>query len=250
MNAMRAFLRLTGIEILLYLREPVAAFFTFAFAPLMLILFGLIFGNEPRPFYGGRGMVDISVPAYLGMIIATVGLISTPIATAAGRELKVLKRFRATPLSPWIYMAAQIVTYYLVALLGGVALGICGRLLFGMRFDGNPLWVWIGFTVSTLAFISLGFLIAAVVPTARTAQAVGMILAFSLMALGGTWVPLELLPASVRPISEGLPLTRVVLLMRGLWAGASLEAHGKDLGVLLATLVGSGILAARWFRWE
>lgn len=250
MNAMRALIRLTWIEIRMYLREPVAAFFTFAFAPMMLILFGSIFGNQPNPLYGGRGMVDVSVPAYLGVIIATVGLISAPIGTTTAREFKVLKRFRATPLPTWMYMAANILMYYLVTLLGGIALVIVGRWLFHMRFDGNPLWVWAGFTLSTLAFIALGILIAAVVPTARTAQAVGMIAAFSMMALGGAWVPREMLPSSVLQIARWLPLTHVVTMMRGLWAGASPGDHMGDIGFLLVVLIASALLTIRAFRWE
>jgi len=250
MRTARAFLMLTWTEILLYVRTPVAAFFTFAFAPMLLIVFGAIFGNTPSPFYGGRGMVDVTAPAYLGMIIATVGLISVPIGMASRRELKVLKRFRATPLPPLIPLAAQFLMYYLVTLLGGIALVIVGRLLFHMRFDGDPLQVWLGFTLSALAFIAMGLMIGAIVPNAQTAQAVGMIVAFLMMPLGGAWMPLEALPPSVLRISRWLPLTHVVIMMRGLWAGDSLASHGGDIGFLLLTALISGLLAARFFRWE
>lgn len=243
-------LRLTLMEVKLYLREPVAAFFTFAFAPLMLVIFGSIYGNRPTPFLGGRGMVDVSVPAYLGVIIATVGLISVPIGTAARREARILRRFRATPLPPAIYLTAQLAMYYIVTLLGGIALVLVGRLLFGMRFEGNPLAVLAGFTVATLAFLGLGVAVGSLAPTAHTAQAVGMILAFPLMALGGAWMPSEILPDSVRRISMGLPLTHVVSLMRGLWAGEPLGAHLGDIAFLAATGIVGGLLAARFFRWE
>ena len=104
----RAWARLTIMEVKLYLREPVAAFFTFAFAPMMLVIFGAIYGNRPTPLFGGRGMVDVSVPAYLGVIIASVGLISVPIGMAARREVKVLRRFQATPLPPAVYLTTQL----------------------------------------------------------------------------------------------------------------------------------------------
>ncbi|WP_448593650.1 ABC transporter permease [Thermoflexus hugenholtzii] len=246
----RAWARLTLMEVKLYLREPVAAFFTFAFAPMMLILFGSIYGNRPSPLLGGRGYVDVSVPAYLGMIIATVGLISVPIGTAVRREAKVLRRFRAMPLPPAVYLTAQLAMYVGVTLLGGIALVLVGRLLFNMRFEGDPLSVLVGFTLATLAFLMLGLAVGSLTPTARTAQAVGMILAFPMMALGGAWMPLEILPESIRRISEWLPLTHVVTLMRGLWAGGSLGSHFEDLAFLVATGAIGGLLAARFFRWE
>jgi len=246
----RAWARLFLMETKLYLREPVAAFFTFAFAPMMLILFGSIYGNRPSPMLGGRGMVDVSVPAYLGLIVATVGLISVPIGTAARREAKILRRFRATPLPPAAYLTAQISMYMGVTLLGGIALILAGRLLFGMRFDGNPLAVVAGFLLGALAFLGLGMTIGSLAPTARTAQAVGMILSFPMMALGGAWMPLEILPESIRRISAWLPLTHFVVLMRGLWAGGSLGSHLGDLAFLAATGAIGGALAARFFRWE
>ncbi len=250
MTVVKIGLRLVMTEVKLYLREPVAAFFTFAFAPMMLILFGSIFGNQPSPFLGGRGMVDVSVPAYLGVIIATVGLISVPIGIATRREARILRRFRAAPLPPAVYLIAQLVMYYAVTLLGGIALVLAGRLLFGMRFDGNPLAILAGFTIATLAFLGLGVAVGSMAPTARTAQAVGMILAFPMMALGGAWMPLETLPESVRRISAWLPLTHVVVLMRGLWAGSSPGRHIGDITFLIVTGILGGLLAARFFRWE
>ncbi|WP_448605099.1 ABC transporter permease [Thermoflexus hugenholtzii] len=246
----RAWARLTIMEVKLYLREPVAAFFTFAFAPMMLVIFGAIYGNRPTPLFGGRGMVDVSVPAYLGMIIATVGLISVPIGTAARREAKVLRRFQATPLPPAVYLSAQMAMYVGVTMLGGIALVLVGRLLFGMRFEGNPLAVVVGFILGTIAFLGLGLAVGSLAPTARVAQAVGMILAFPMMAMGGVWMPLEILPESIRRISAWLPLTHVVTLMRGLWAGGSLGSHLGDLAFLIVTGVVGGLLAARFFRWE
>ncbi len=66
---------------MLYLREPIATFFTIFFAPLLLVLFGLMYGNEPSARFGGLGSMDVTVPAYLGIIIVTVGLIGLPIQT-------------------------------------------------------------------------------------------------------------------------------------------------------------------------
>jgi ABC-2 type transport system permease protein len=71
---MRGFGKLLAAQMKLYLREPAATFFTIVFAPMLLLLFGTIYGNKPNPFFGGRGMVDVSVPSYIGLIIVSVGL--------------------------------------------------------------------------------------------------------------------------------------------------------------------------------
>jgi len=247
---MRGLWKLITIEMKLFLREPAATFFTIVFAPMLLLLFGTIYGNKPNPFFGGRGMVDVSVPSYIALIIISVGFMGIPIATAANREAGVLRRFRMTPLRPAAYIVSNIASYYVMTAAGVGALVIVGKAVYGMKFQGNIFSVWAGFTLGSLAFFALGYLIAGVASTARIAQAVGMIAAFPMMFLSGSAIPLEVLPQSVRNISKFLPLTHVVTLMRGLWAGESWAKHITELAVLGGVLVIGIILSARFFRWE
>ena len=69
---MRSLWKMTLTELKLYLREPIAAFFTLVFPVMLLLIFGSIYGNEPQVLFGGRGTVDMSVPAYMAMIIGTL----------------------------------------------------------------------------------------------------------------------------------------------------------------------------------
>lgn len=247
---MRGFRKLLAAQMKLFLREPAATFFTIVFAPMLLLLFGTIYGNKPNPFFGGRGMVDVSVPSYIGIIIISVGFMGIPIATASNREAGVLRRFRMTPLRPAAYIAANIVSYYAMTMVGVAFLVVVGKAVYGMKFDGNVLSVWAGFTLSALAFFSLGYLIAGAASTARSAQAVGMICAFPMMFLSGSSIPLEVLPPGVRAVANFVPLTHVVTLMRGLWAGESWGNHLTELAVLGGLLAAGMLLSARFFRWE
>jgi ABC-2 type transport system permease protein len=247
---LRGLWKLIGVQMKLYLREPAATFFTIVFAPMLLLLFGTIYGNKPEAFFGGRGMVDVSVPSYIAMIIISVGFMGIPIATAASREAGVLRRFRMTPLKPAAYILANISSYYVMTAVGVAALVLVGKVVYGMKFQGNVLSVWAGFTLGSLAFFALGYLIAGIASTARIAQAIGMIAAFPMMFLSGSAIPLEVLPQSVRNVSRFIPLTHVVTLMRGLWAGESWVKHQTEAAVLGGVLVVGIILSARFFRWE
>ncbi len=247
---MRGLWTLTLVQVKLYLREPAATFFTVFFAPLLLLLFGMIYGNKPNPFFGGRGMVDVSVPSYFALVIVSVGFMGIPVATAAARESGVLRRFRMTPLKPSGYIISEIGGYYVMSLAGVCLLVVVGKLVYGMKFSGNVGSAWLGFTLSALAFFALGYLIAGLAPTARVAQAVGMMAAFPMMFLGGAAIPLEVLPQSVRQVSRFIPLTHVVTLMRGLWSGESWAKHLTEVAVLVGVLVIGMALAARTFRWE
>ncbi len=106
---MRSFRKLTVVECKLYFRFPIMALFTLALPLMILILLGSIFGNEPARMYGGYGSVDASVSAYAAMIIAISAFISLPITLANYRERGILRRFRATPVSPAAVLGAQLV---------------------------------------------------------------------------------------------------------------------------------------------
>jgi ABC-2 type transport system permease protein len=248
--AIRGLSIFTWTQAKLYLREPIATFFTIFFAPLFLVIFGLIYGNEPSDVFGGRGSMDVTVPAYLGIIIVTVGLIGLPIQTSVNRELGILRRYRVTPLRPLTYIVADVTAYWVMALVGMVLLVVVGKLAYAVRFEGNILSVLAGFTLSTLAFLAIGFVIASLAPSARVAQTVGMVISYPMMFLCGATLPLELLPSSVRQIADFLPLTYVVRLMRGLWVGEPWSDLWLEVAVLTGILVVCGAVSARFFRWE
>ncbi|GAG59073.1 unnamed protein product, partial [marine sediment metagenome] len=127
---MKSLFKLTVVEMKLYLREPIATFFTLAYAPMLLLLFGFIYGNEPATHFGNRGFIDIMLPAYVALIIVTVGLMSVPIATAEDREKGVLRRFYSTPASPAVYLFSNIFVYYLMSLAGVILLFLVGKFVY------------------------------------------------------------------------------------------------------------------------
>ena len=249
---MRGLGKLFVMQFKLYLREPVAFFFSLAYPALLLLLFGFIFGNEPDLAFWGRnfGTVDASVPAYAGIIIGTVAFMGIPIDTAASRETGVLRRYRATPLHPAVYLIASVAVYLMIALLGMSILVLTGKLVFGLRIAGSWLNVLAAITLSALSFYSLGYLIASLVPTARVAQAVGMVIFFPMMFLSGAGMPLQLLPEGLRKVSDFLPLTYVVRLIQGLWFGELWSDLWLPVLVLVGMLLISTAAAARMFRWE
>ncbi|MCJ7676716.1 MAG: ABC transporter permease [Anaerolineales bacterium] len=247
---MRTYTNLTGMALRLYLREPMAAFFTMAFPSLLLVLFGSIYGNTPTPMFGGRGTIDISMPNYTGLILATVALMNIPITTSSYRELGILRRFRATPMRPLTYIAADVSTNLLMTIVGMVVLLAMGCVLYRVNFEGQLISFLAAVVLSCLAMFSLGYLIAGLAAGARMAQVAGMLILYPMMFLSGAGFPIELLPDSVRRISDFLPLTYAVNLLRGMWFGEAWSAHLLDVAVLGIMIVVLGGLAVRFFRWE
>jgi ABC-2 type transport system permease protein len=246
----RGFARLAWTDFKLYLREPIGTFFTLAFPPMLVVLFGAMYGNAPSPQLGGHGSMDVSMPGYTAMILGTVGFLGVPIVISGYRESGVLRRFRATPIRPLMYIAADVVSNMVMTLLGMVALVAMGWLLYRVRFAGNLVVVIGAVVYSGLAMYAVGYLIGSVAPSARTAQVIGMVIFYPMMFLSGAAIPLEVMPATIRRIADWLPLTYAVRLLKGLWFGDAWQQHLLETAVLGGVLVLCAGLSARFFRWD
>ena len=247
---MKALLKLIWVEFKLYMRQPQAAFFALVFPLLLLLMFGSIYGNKPEAFFGGHGMVDVSTPAYIAIIMGSTGFMSISIIVSTYRERGILRRFRATPLRPTAVIGAQVVVNYVLTLAGAVILVGGARLIYHMRFGGSVWAVLAGFTLSTLSFFAVGFVVASVSRTSRTAQILAMVLYFPNIFLSGATVPKQIFPPAMRTISKALPMTHVVNLLQGLWFGDPWSKHLVEVAVLAGLLVVGTFVSAKTFRWE
>jgi ABC-2 type transport system permease protein len=104
--------------------------------------------------------------------------------------------------------------------------------------------------ISTWSILSVGFIIASIVPTARFAQPVGAAILYPMLALSGLFVPFEVMSPTLQKISSALPLTYSVSLLRGIWRGDAWSAHLGDIGALVLIFAVCTAISARVFRWE
>jgi ABC-2 type transport system permease protein len=111
-----------------------------------------------------------------------------------------------------------------------------------------------GFTIalliSTWSILSIGFLIASIVPTARFAQPIGAAILYPMIGVCGLFVPLQSLPPAMQAVARVLPLTYAVSLLQGIWKGEAWSAHLGDAAALVVVFVICTALSAKVFRWE
>ena len=246
---MQALLKMTWVEMKLFLREPAAVFFTLAFPVMVLLLFSSLFGNEPVQGYPNLRSVDVMTPAYTGMVIGTTALLGLPIAIAGYRKQGILQRLRATPLHPSTILASQVFVNLLMTILGIALLIVTAFFVYDLRLPEAPLSVALAFVIATLSFFAVGFVLAGLVSSARTAQIVGQVIFFPMFFLSGAaGIPREMFPDTLHRISDFLPLTYVVNLIQDLWIKGSWNLTA--LAVLLGLLIVSVAVSARTFRWE
>lgn len=245
---MKSFLRLTYMELKLQLREPLALFFILAFPVMVMVLFGFIFGNEADAAPGGYGRVDLSVPGYIGMIVGTIGMLSIPTTLASYRDLGILRRLRATPLGSSPILWSQVAAQVLMTGAGIALLVIAGLAIFHLRIPNADWAIVPAILLSAFSFFAVGFVLAGVMPSARTAQAVGMAIFYPMLFLSGAAIPRFVMPEFVQQIALLSPLTHVVILVEDLWL------HGlwnlTSLLVVASVLILGLVMSRLTFRWE
>jgi ABC-2 type transport system permease protein len=244
---MRTLAKLIWIEVKLFAREPIAVVFAFAFPLVVLLVLAGAFGSEPDADFGGVGGVDYYVPGYLGVVVAAIGLIGLPVHLAALRERGVLRRLRASSVPVAGVFGAQTVVHVAMAALGGAVLLVAAGLLYDVGAPASAGGVALAFGVGSLSFVALGLLLGSLAPTARAAQAVGLVLFFPMWLLSGAGPPRGVMTEAMRQLSDVLPLTRVVTAIQEPWLGTG--SNTSELLVLSALFAAAATLTT-WVNTE
>jgi ABC-2 type transport system permease protein len=243
---LRGLWTLTWLETKIFVREPLGVIGTVGFPVLIFVLLGRAFGRARA----APAVVSTDLPIFVSILVALSAVLSLVTIISIYREGGILKRLRATPLRPH-----TILTAHVLVKLAFTALTLVAMLLAGRRYIPAGSHVpFVSFALallfSTLSIVSIGFLIASIVPTARFAQPIGTLILYPMLGLSGLFVPLESLPAGLRTLAQALPLTYVVSLLRGIWRGDAWSSHTTDLAALALVLVVCTVLSAKVFRWE
>lgn len=245
---MRLLGKLSWLELKLFLREPLTVLFAVALPMLVLFVMGGVFGNEvDAEFYRGIGAMDYYVPAYVALVTASVGLISIPVHMAGSRELGVLKRYHASGMPTWVVVGASVVTMFVVALFSAILLIVVAKLVHDIVLPESTVSVAAAFILSGFAFAALGVLLGAVLPNARAAQALGVLLWFVMLILGGAGPPPEVLTGAMDFVGSITPLRHAIRAVQDGWL--ALDA-GLSWLIIALVFVAATAAAIRFFRWE
>ena len=246
---MRIFFKLTASELRLLLREPMVSFFVVIFPTVLVIILGCIPSfREPSPDLGGLRVIDLYVPITLTLILAMLGLQTTPAVLATYREKGVLRRLATTPAPPSALLGAQLLTSLAMAIFSAVLVLLVGRFVFDVALAGNLPAYALSFLLAAAAVFAVGLFIAALARTGKAANAFGTILFFPSMFFAGLYAPREVMPDVIQRIGDFTPLGAGERAMHEAFTGSwpALIA----LAVLVGYLVVFGAASAKLFRWE
>jgi ABC-type multidrug transport system permease subunit len=217
----------------------------------VLLIFGATSANDTVP---GRDDVDVLtlfVPGILAFAIVVVAYGNLAATVALQRADGVLKRIRATPLNPTIYLGGQILSVLATTLLISAVTIAAGGVAFGALPRAGALpQLLIVLALGIACFAALGVAISAAIPTADVAGAV----------TNGTYLPLAMvsgmfsaslqLPAALDTIIGAFPLKALADGLRSAYDPAQHALPVGETAVLLVWSIVGVVLARRFFRWN
>jgi ABC-2 type transport system permease protein len=199
----------------------------------------------------GLSYVDFLVPGILAMTIMNSGILGLASAFVSYRERGVLRRIKATPFPLSSFIAARIVSQLVIAVVQAVILIAVGILVVGLKLNGNLFYAFILVIIGSLAFLSIGFVIASFARNQEAADSIANAVAFPMLFMAGVFFPTDAAPKVLQPIIRLLPLRYLADGLRNVMVkNGSLGAQWLNISVLVFTAAVGFALALKLFRWE
>ena len=247
----RDLLRLTWLELKIFLREPLGAIGSLILPILVFILLGRVIGNSMKPEVAeASGFLRVGLPLFTVVLIVLSAVLSLVAIIAIYREGGILKRLRATPLRPGTIITAHVLVKLVLTTATLTGMVLAGRRFYPVGMAPPFLSFGLALAISTISLMSLGFLIASIVPSARFAQPMGSLILYPMVAISGLFVRPESMPETAQTLAKGLPLTYAVSLLRGIWSNEPWSDHTTNLVALAGFFVLFSLISSRVFRWE
>jgi len=248
---MRALLRLTWLEIKIFVREPMGVVGTMGIpVAVFLIASRLVGPRVAREAVQSGGAATAMLPVLASLLMALSAVSSLVTIVSIYREGGILKRLRATPLSPTVILSAHVLVKLIFTVLTLAIMLILGRRYIPPGAQVPVLSYGVALTFTTWAILSIGFLIASIVPTARFAQPLAALILYPMVAVSGLFFPVDVLPQWMRLAARLLPLGYAVSLLDGIWRGEGWAAHLGDVAALTLFFAVLTAVSSRVFRWE
>ena len=234
-------------------RNPPAAFFTFAFPLMFLVIFTSIFSGTTAAL--GLRNVNTStyyIPAIAAFSIITATYTNLAISVTFLREAGTLKRIRGTPMPAGTYLSARIIHAVLMAILLVVIVTVFGVAFYHAHVTGRTLPAFIlTVVVGSAAFSALGLALTSVIPNADAAPAVVNASVLPLLFLSGVFIPLPDHTTWYVAVAKLFPIYHFTYAMLSTFLSQSGNGF-KGWDLLIVGIWGLGGIAAaiRYFSWE
>jgi ABC-2 type transport system permease protein len=194
---------------------------------------------------------DWVLPGVLAMNLMFSSLWGVGWVVVRYRKNGVLRRLKATPLSPFEFLTAQVLSRLLVVLGTNLVVYVGAALVLDFPMRGSHLALALVYTAGALCLVSLGLIVSSRLRTEELADGILNLISWPMLLLSGVWFSMEGTSLAAQWLSKLSPLTHLVDAARRIMIdGAGLADVWPEILLLGALAAIFLTIAARLFRWD
>lgn len=217
----------------------------------------ILLGNSQNSFekqtVSGKQIryIDWVIPGILSMNMMFSALFGVGFVIVRYRKNGMLKRLKATPITAFEYLSAQIASRIILIVIVTAFVFYGTHYFVDFIMNGSHFNLFLVFALGALSMISLGLIIAARITSEETAGGLLNLFSWPMMFFSGVWFSLEGATPVMQNIAEIFPLTHVTAAARAVMIdGAELIDISYHLIVLTVQSAVFLLFGSWFFKWD
>lgn len=247
---MKAFRTMFKTELKLSLRGMDMFIFAICMPVVMVVILGIIYGNKEAFKGAGYTFLEQSFGAITTIAICAGGVMGLPLVVSDYRQRKILKRFRVTPISPSIILAVQVAIYLLYSIVSLILVYLVATVFFDYQLSGSWFQFLGAYFLVMISMFSIGILVGGIAPNGKIASVVASILYFPMLIFSGATLPYEIMPVTLQKVSDILPLTQGIKLLKAISLGLPMDSVLVSVFIMTIIAIICIGVSIQFFRWE
>jgi ABC-2 type transport system permease protein len=175
------------------------------------------------------------VPGLIGVILTMTMVMLTAMALARERERGTLEQLIVSPVRPTELIVGKIIPYVTIGYVQMALILVFARVVFDVPVRGSMALLFALALFFIAANLAVGLFFSTIAQTQQQAMQMSFFFLLPNILLSGFMFPFEAMPRPAQWLSEALPLTHFLRIVRGIVLKGS---HFADVGPELAWLTG------------
>jgi ABC-type multidrug transport system permease subunit len=195
--------------------------------------------------------VDWVLPGILAVNMMFSCLFGVGYVIVRYRKNRVLRRLQATPLTAFEFLAAQVVSRWLVTVVTATIVFVICDIFIDFFMRGSYVDLFVVFATGAFTLISLGLVIAGRIKSEELSNGILNLISWPMMLLSGVWFSLEGVNPLAQKMSQVFPLTHMISAARAIMNdGAGLMDVYPQLLALVVMAAVFFVIGSLSFRWN
>ena len=247
---MKAYKTLLKTEMKLSLRGMDMLIFAIIMPIIVLVILGVIYGNQPAFEGADYTFIQQSFGALSTIAICAGGIMGLPLVVSDYRAKQILKRFKVTPISPVTILLVELTIYFLYSLISLLSLIAIATVFFNFSMQGSIFYFLLGWSLVIVSMFSIGMMVGGIAKNSKVAGIMASVLYFPMLIFSGATLPYEVMPTAMQKVVNILPLTQGIKILKGATLGTEMNHILLPIIVMVVIAIICSFVAVKCFKWE